>query len=224
MTRYLSHIIAGQHLIMSGERALFWESESTLIIADLHIGKTGHFRKEGIGVPAAIYKDDLHRLLSQILFFKAERLIIVGDLSHSVANRELDLFRKWRKDFPSLEVHLAKGNHDILDNRWYEEADIMVHNAPLPLYPFLFAHDIAQVTATAQDLYAFAGHIHPSVTIRGKGRQSLRLPCFYFTRTHCILPAFSRFTGSYQVRPEAGENVFGIVEKEVLPLQGKMAM
>jgi DNA ligase-associated metallophosphoesterase len=224
MTRYLSHIIAGQHLIMSGERALFWESESTLIIADLHIGKTGHFRKEGIGVPAAIYKDDLHRLLSQILFFKAERLIIVGDLSHSVANRELDLFRKWRKDFPSLEVHLAKGNHDILDNRWYEEADIMVHNAPLPLYPFLFAHDIAQVTATAQDLYAFAGHIHPSVTIRGKGRQSLRLPCFYFTRTHCILPAFSRFTGSYQVRPEAGENVFGIVEKEVLPLQGKMVM
>ncbi|TXJ22569.1 MAG: ligase-associated DNA damage response endonuclease PdeM [Chitinophagaceae bacterium] len=224
MTRYLSHIIAGQHLIMSGERALFWESESTLIIADLHIGKTGHFRKEGIGVPAAIYKDDLHRLLSQILFFKAERLIIVGDLSHSVANRELDLFRKWRKDFPSLEVHLAKGNHDILDNRWYEEADIMVHNAPLPLYPFLFAHDIAQVTATAQDLYAFAGHIHPSVTIRGKGRQSLRLPCFYFTRTHCILPAFSRFTGSYQVRPEAGENVFGIVEKEVLPLQGKVVM
>lgn len=224
MTRYLSHIIAGQHLIMSGERALFWESESTLIIADLHIGKTGHFRKEGIGVPAAIYKDDLHRLLSQILFFKAERLIIVGDLSHSIANRELDLFRKWRKDFPSLEVHLAKGNHDILDNRWYEEADIMVHNAPLPLYPFLFAHDIAQVTATAQDLYAFAGHIHPSVTIRGKGRQSLRLPCFYFTRTHCILPAFSRFTGSYQVRPEAGENVFGIVEKEVLPLQGKVVM
>ncbi|MGN6294830.1 MAG: ligase-associated DNA damage response endonuclease PdeM [Chitinophagaceae bacterium] len=224
MTRYLSHIIAGQHLIMSGERALFWESENTLIIADLHIGKTGHFRKEGIGVPAAIYKDDLHRLLSQILFFKAERLIIVGDLSHSVANRELDLFRKWRKDFPSLEVHLAKGNHDILDNRWYEEADIMVHNAPLPLYPFLFAHDIAQVTATAQDLYAFAGHIHPSVTIRGKGRQSLRLPCFYFTRTHCILPAFSRFTGSYQVRPEAGENVFGIAEKEVLPLQGKIVM
>jgi len=223
MTRYLSHIIAGQHLIMSGERALFWESENTLIIADLHVGKTGHFRKEGIGVPAAIYKDDLHRLLSQILFFKAERLIIVGDLSHSVANRELDLFRKWRKDFPSLEVHLAKGNHDILDNRWYEEADIMVHNAPLPLYPFLFAHDITQVT-TDQDLYAFAGHIHPSVTIRGKGRQSLRLPCFYFTRTHCILPAFSRFTGSYQVRPEAGENVFGIVEKEVLHLQGKMVL
>lgn len=222
MTRYLSHIVAGEHLILSGERSLFWEGEKTLIIADLHIGKTGHFRKEGIGVPAAVYKDDLHRMLAEILFFKAERLIIVGDLSHSIANRELDLFRKWRKDFSSLEVQLAKGNHDILDNRWYEEADIMVHNAPLPLYPFLFAHDIAQVkNQNPEGLYTFAGHVHPSVTIRGRGKQSLRLPCFYFAKNHCILPAFSRFTGSYQVRPEAGENVFGIVEREVMLLQAR---
>lgn len=219
MTRYLSHIIYGEHLVMSGERALFWESESTLIIADLHVGKTGHFRKEGIGVPAAVYKDDLHRLLSQILFFKAERLIIAGDLSHSVANRELDLFRKWRKDFSSLEVHLTKGNHDILDNRWYEEADIMVHNAPLPLFPFVFAHEPDQVNELPSDQYLFAGHIHPSVMIRGKGKQSLRMPCFYFTKTHCILPAFSRFTGTYQVRPSSGEEVFGIMENEVVPLQ-----
>lgn len=222
MTRYLSHIVAGEHLVMSGERSLFWEGESTLIIADLHVGKTGHFRKEGIGVPAAVYKDDLHRLLSEILFFKAERLIIVGDMSHSVANRELDLFRKWRKDFSSLEVQLARGNHDILDNRWYEEADIMVHNDPLPLHPFRFAHDIAQVAKQDNEgLYTFAGHVHPCVTIRGKGKQSMRLPCFYFSKTHCILPAFSRFTGSYQVRPETGENVFGIVEREVMPLQAK---
>ena len=207
--------------MLSGERALFWEGERTLIIADLHIGKTGHFRKEGIGIPAAVYKDDLHRLLSQILFFKAERLIIVGDLSHSVANRELDLFRKWRKDFSSLEVHLTKGNHDILDNRWYEEADIMVHNAPLPLGPFLFAHDLAQTDQEINNQYLFVGHIHPSVTIRGKGKQSLRMPCFYFAKTHCVLPAFSRFTGSYQVRPSAGEEVFGIVENEVLQLQKK---
>lgn len=220
MTRYLSHILSGQHLIMSGDRALFWESENTLIIADLHIGKTGHFRKEGIGIPAAVYKDDLHRLLSQILFFKAERLIIVGDLSHSVANREIDLFRKWRKDFSSLEVHLTKGNHDILDNKWYEEADIMVHNTPLPLFPFVFAHDIEQAEELTQtDHYLFAGHIHPSVVVRGKGKQSLKMPCFYFTKTHCILPAFSRFTGSYQVRPSTGEEVFGIIENEVLSLQ-----
>ncbi len=221
MTRYLSHIIAGEHLVMSGERALFWENQQTLIIADLHVGKTGHFRKEGIGVPAAVYKDDLHRLLSQILFFKAERLIIVGDLSHSVANRELDLFRKWRLDFSSLEVHLTKGNHDILDNKWYEEADIMVHNDPLPLSPFLFAHDTTDVDEIPADHYLFSGHVHPGVTIRGRGKQALSMPCFYFSKTHCILPAFSRFTGSYQVRPTVGDEIFGIAGNEVVPLQKK---
>ena len=79
MSSYLSHIIGDDHFIMSAERTLFWENESMLIIADLHVGKTGHFRRAGIGIPQQVYKDDLHRLLSQILF-KAERLVIVQDL------------------------------------------------------------------------------------------------------------------------------------------------
>ena len=64
MAVLLSHIVSGEHFILSNERTLFWESERTLIIADLHVGKTGHFRKAGIGVPAGVYKDDLHRLLT----------------------------------------------------------------------------------------------------------------------------------------------------------------
>jgi uncharacterized protein len=223
MATLLSHIIGEEHLILSNERTLFWENEKTLIVADLHAGKTGHFRKAGIGVPAGVYKDDLHRLLAQILFFKAEKLIIVGDLTHSIANREMDLFRKWRKDFSSLDVHLAKGNHDILDNRWYEEADIIVHNEPLQIKKFLFVHDILK---PALDIgpgqYAFSGHVHPGIVIRGRGKQSLRFPCYYFTPDHCILPAFSHFTGTYQVALQKGDEIFAIVDKEILPMHNKV--
>jgi uncharacterized protein len=219
MATLLSHIIADQHLILTAERSLFWEDESTLIIADLHVGKTGHFRKAGIGVPSGIYKDDLHRLLAQILFFKAERLIIAGDLTHSIANREMDLFRKWRKDFSSLDVHLAKGNHDILDNAWYEEADIKVHNEPLVIKQFLFVHDVLKPALTIKPgYYAFSGHVHPGVIIRGKGKQALRFPCFYFAKDHCILPAFSRFTGTYPVLLRKEEKAFAVVEKEIVPM------
>jgi len=217
MTSLISHIIGNDHFILSGERALYWESEKTLIVADLHVGKTGHFRKAGIGVPAAVYKDDLHRLLAQLLFFKAERLIIVGDLTHSIANLEMDLFRKWRKDFSSLEVHLAKGNHDILDNKWYEEADIKVHVDPLILGSFIFVHDIQQAPLQFEpDQYAFAGHVHPAVTIRGKGKQALRFPCFHFAKNHCILPAFSRFTGTFSVEKKQGEFIYALLEKEIM--------
>lgn len=192
------------------------------IIADLHIGKTGHFRKAGIGVPASLYKDDLHRLLAQILFYKADRLIIAGDLSHSIANIELDLFRKWRKDFSLLDVHLAKGNHDILDNQWYEEADITVHNDPFHIHPFIFVHDTKKPKIIPEaGKYFFSGHVHPSITIHGKAKQTLKFPCFYFTKDYCILPAFSRFTGSYGVEPKKGEDIFAIVEKDVMAIQTK---
>ena len=219
MSTYLSHIIGDDHLIMSAERTLFWENESTLIVTDLHVGKTGHFRKEGIGIPQQVYKDDLHRLLSQILFFKAQRLVIVGDLTHSVANKEMDLFRKWRQDFPSLDVHLVKGNHDILAEKWYSEADITVSTGLFAINHFLFVHDIlTNDFKAAKGQYIFSGHLHPGVSIKGRGRQSLRFPCFYFTKKYCVLPAFSRFTGTYRVEAKAGEQVFAIIENDMVPL------
>lgn len=222
MATLLSHIIYDEHLILSGERSIFWESENTLVIADLHVGKTGHFRKQGIGVPSGVYKDDLHRLLAQILFFKAERLIIVGDLTHSIANREMDLFRKWRRDFSSLDVQLAKGNHDILDNKWYEEADIKVHNEPFAIGNFIFAHDIAKPKIEpGPGQYIFSGHVHPGIVLSGKGRQSLRLPCFYFSQNYCILPAFSKFTGTFKINPAKEDTVFALLDKDILPFPMK---
>lgn len=218
MTGFLSHIINGEHFVLSAERTMFWENERTLIVADLHVGKTGHFRKAGISIPQSVYKDDLHRLLAQILFFKAERLIIAGDLTHSVANLEMDLFRKWRGDFPLLEVHLAKGNHDILDNKWYESADIKVHNDPLHIGNFAFVHDITRNEEKINSPFVFSGHVHPTVVINGKAKQSLKFPCFYFTNTFCILPAFSRFTGGFSIDPRRGDKIFAIGDKEIFAL------
>jgi DNA ligase-associated metallophosphoesterase len=219
MAGLLSHIIRNEHFILGHERTLFWENERTLIVADLHVGKTGHFRKSGINIPQSIYKDDLHRLLSQILFFKADRLVIVGDLTHSIANKEMDLFRKWRKDFSSLDVHLAKGNHDILNNKWYAEADITVHTDAFELNKFSFIHDITRSKPSPENkAFIFSGHVHPIITIRGKGRQSLSFPCFYFTKDYCILPAFSRFTGGYNIDPEESDAVFAIVDKDLIKM------
>ena len=43
---------------LSAQRCIFWEEEQSLIVSDLHLGKTGHFRKMGIAVPQAVYKED----------------------------------------------------------------------------------------------------------------------------------------------------------------------
>src|SRR6185503_19309709 len=121
-----SYRIREQQLWLSPERCIFWEEEKALILSDLHFGKTGHFRKSGIAVPPSVYKEDLHRLLTQIQYFQPRQLLIVGDLFHSRENSELTLFRRWREDLSDVHVRLIKGNHDILEEDWYKEAGIEV--------------------------------------------------------------------------------------------------
>jgi uncharacterized protein len=140
----------------------------------------------------------------------------VGGLFHSQANTDLDWFKKWRNDFASLELVLVKGNHDILQNAWYKEAHIEVIEKELKINSFLFTHEKCE---TNPDLYTFCGHIHPGIYLQGLGKQSLRLPCFYFANDHCILPAFSKFTGTALIEPASNENVFAIVENKLVQMQ-----
>src|SRR5438477_6536820 len=137
--------------------------------------------------------------------YKPEQLIIVGDLVHSKQNKELDLFIKWRNDFSLLNIHLIKGNHDILQNSWYNTASINVYTELLQIERFAFIHngeDIANCTDINSDVYFFTGHVHPCISIRGSSRQSLCFPCYYFSSSYSILPAFSHFTGSAVIAPK----------------------
>ena len=220
MKNPVPHIIRNTTFWVSPERCLFWEKENTLIVSDLHLGKSGHFRKEGIAVPQSIYKADLQRLIAQLYLFKADRLIITGDFTHSTANKELDLFIKWRKDFSLLHIDLVKGNHDILADSWYNEANIKLNSWKMIAEPFIFLHDKAEKKLTEEEkrLYHFTGHLHPGITMKGQGRQTLKFPCFYFAKDFCVLPAFSRFTGTYKVKPEKGETVFAITEEGLIKI------
>jgi DNA ligase-associated metallophosphoesterase len=198
--------------LLSTERCIFWEEEKILLLSDLHFGKTGHFRKEGIAVPQDVYKEDLQRLVAQIQFYKPTQLIIIGDMFHSHANRELDFFKKWRNDFTQLPIQLIRGNHDILQNDWYNDAGIDVVETSHSVGPFSFTHDIAELKKEdTLQTYFFSGHIHPGISISGAGRQSLRFPCFYFAGQYAVLPAFSKFTGCHPIRPKRGDNVFAVL-------------
>ncbi|HEX7847062.1 MAG TPA: ligase-associated DNA damage response endonuclease PdeM [Chitinophagaceae bacterium] len=211
-----------QQLILHPSRVVFWEDTSSLIVSDLHFGKTGHFRKSGIAVPQNVYKEDLQRLVSLIQYFNPTQLIIAGDLFHSHHNQELELFKKWRSDLSAIDMHLIKGNHDILHDQWYQETSITVHEKCFETGPFLFCHDAADRSShiNHSSLYSFTGHVHPGISIHGMGRQSLRFPCFYFTESYCVLPAFSRFTGTYSINPNKEENVFAIVDDAIIRMNG----
>lgn len=211
-----------QNFWISAERVLYWEDQRALVMSDMHFGKTGHFRKAGIPVPQSVYREDLQRLFAQIQYFSPKALYVVGDLFHSVANKELELFARWRHDLPDVEFKLIKGNHDILKADWYEKAAIDVIKDGMAINGICLTHDNDNC-ATKSYLeggqpirYTISGHIHPGVTVSGLGRQSLCLPCFYFGNNFGVLPAFSHFTGTAPLKPKAGDNVFAIAGKKII--------
>jgi metallophosphoesterase superfamily enzyme len=122
---------------------------------------------------------------------------------------------KWRNDFPQLKMHLVMGNHDVRAKAQFEAMNLVVHNECLKIDGFCFVHDIEQ-ELEEEDIYHISGHIHPGIRISGNGRQSLSFPCFYFTPTYAILPAFSRFTGLAMIEPKRDENVYAIVENSLI--------
>ena len=208
--------VCEQHLLISGDRYIFWEEEAALILSDLHLGKAGHFRKHGIAVSGNVFREDLARLSESIRRFNPSRLILVGDLFHSSHNREHEDFLRWRNDFAVPAIELVKGNHDILSLKFYHEAGLTVHASHYNLGAFSFVHD--RECADAGTSYCFTGHVHPGISIYGTARQRISLPCFYFGSDHAILPAFGKFTGTFPIKKERGDHVFAIADGHILPL------
>jgi len=179
-------------LTLTNQRAVYWPEQRALILSDLHIGKTAHFRKSGIPVPSNILEQDLERLKTLILHFKPVKLLIVGDLFHAEFNKDISVFHLWMRQFKQLNLVLIKGNHDKHVFELYEGLTIDIISNYLEIAPFIFTHHISKVK---DDAFYISGHTHPGVLLKGKGRQKIKLPCFQVSQQQLILPAFSLFTG-----------------------------
>lgn len=185
-------ILENEILQVTNQRVLHWETQKSLILSDLHIGKAAHFQKSGIPIPSAVLTTDLERLKQLILHFKAENLIVVGDLFHAAYNKDLDEFKMWLQQFSNLKLQLIKGNHDRLSNCIYEQFDIEVFSSELNIKNLKFVHDNVE---EIEGVFTISGHIHPGVFIKGRGKQRIKLPCFQMNKNQLVLPAFSLFTG-----------------------------
>jgi DNA ligase-associated metallophosphoesterase len=207
-------------------RALWWPAESTLFVADVHLGKAETFRALGVPVPAGPTAATLRRLGELVDGCRARRLVVLGDLLHArpaQAPRTVDALLTWRHERPALHCVLVRGNHDAHAGDPPAGLGIEVVDAPSPLGPFALCHEPADagqgggasgtgtgaatgagaVTGTGEERYRLAGHVHPAVRLRGRAGDSVRLPCFAVGAREAVLPAFGDFTGGWTL-PRAG--------------------
>lgn len=175
---------------LTNQRALFWEEQKALILSDLHIGKTAHFRKNGIALANQIMKNDLERLSILIEYFKPEKFIVVGDLLHAGDNSDVDEFCSWRNQYNDLQFHLIEGNHDRISKKLEAKLCLNFKSELLEIDDFMLIHDFEK----KHPKFQITGHIHPGFVINSAVKK-IKLPCFVVTENQLLLPAFSEFTG-----------------------------
>ena len=190
--------------------AIFWKQKEMLLIADVHLGKVAHFRKNGAAIPATAAFKNLEKLTEISNQFQPEIICFLGDLFHSKLNEEWQDFEKWI-EYTKAEVILISGNHDIIPTYLYEDLGVKVFDELL-LDGFHLTHHPSEIKGT----FNFSGHVHPGIRMKGVGRQFLKFPCFYKTENQLILPAFGNFTGKHILTPLETDEVYAIVEGEVI--------
>jgi len=194
------------------EKALMIQKSKTLVIADLHIGKITHFRNAGISLPHEAKNESLNRLKQIVHKYKPKEVIILGDLFHSTINEDWVTLTSWIKSSGFIVFKLVLGNHDILPIQIYADSGLQIYTE-LYYDRIWFTHQ--PMENIPKDYYNISGHIHPCVTLKGKGKQRLRLACFHIGPHQAVLPAFGHFTGMYPIKASEGDHIYVIAENEV---------
>ena len=130
---------------------------------------------------------------------------------HSAHNADVDRFVRWREFYENIDFQLVPGNHDIIHTSFYEHAKIKLMDKEYEEEGVLFLHE----SKPDESRLHISGHVHPAVVLRGQGKQSLRLNCFYQTSNQFLLPAFTSWGGHFTIKPKRGDKVFVCAETEL---------
>ncbi|MBC6996679.1 ligase-associated DNA damage response endonuclease PdeM [Neolewinella lacunae] len=208
--------VFGQRLQLHPARGAYWPAERALLLADLHLGKSAHFRRAGIAVPPAISGANFRRLTMLLEDCLPERVLFLGDLFHSSYNHVWPLFCRFLEQFPGVQFELIPGNHDILPPSAYAESRLVLQPEVLCIGPLALSHHPLPEEERPAGKYNLCGHVHPCVRLLDAAGNGLKLPAFYFGAEQGILPAFGEFTGCAEVKVRAGDQVFVLAEGQVI--------
>ena len=213
----LSLTVAGEPVVLLADRALWLPGRGTVVVADLHWGKAAAFRAAFVPIPSGTTAGDLTRLTRVVHDTAATTLVVLGDLLHARAGRHADTIATiaaWRDAHRALDIVLVRGNHDAHAGDPPDSLRITCVNAPYPIGPFIGVHEPEEHA----NGYVLSGHLHPCVSVRGRGRQRATLAAFVFGPRVGVLPAFSSFTGTGMYEPAPEDRLFVIADGDVIAL------
>lgn len=184
-------IFSDEKFLARPSGALYWPRERTLIVSDLHLGKsTRYARKRHILLPPYEVEDTLSRLEAEVGALMPNRIISLGDsFDDPIAIDEITPPHSDR--LMALTARQSwiwiTGNHDPEVRAMPYGGTAAHHFGATPT----FRH----IRGDGPDI---SGHLHPVYPLNGK-----RYRCFVVTLAHLIVPAFGSFTGGLSVKDMA---------------------
>ena len=180
---------AGLSLQARASGALWWPKAQTLIVSDLHLGRSIRVARKGIGLlPPYEVEDTLTRLEAEIAALKPKRLISLGDAFDDMpASQELEprQAERLRRMTGQHEWIWISGNHDPAAHLQDLGGEVMESWNQSPVFRHIMALGAPDIT----------GHMHPVMVIGGR-----RMRCFVVSGDHLILPAFGAYVGGLDLR------------------------
>ncbi len=220
-------LIKGEPALLAGE---------TLVIADTHIGYEGEIRLKGIKLPS-LTKRILARVLSLAEKTSARRLLILGDLKHTVYGPRglewMDIPAFMRKIIEKFDwVGVVPGNHDgDLYTVLPEEVELMDPDGVL-LNGVFFTHGHKRVDTILKKRRGetvktvVVGHFHPAVELVDDLGYRYVIPVWVKGRLSgaveiLLMPAFNENIGKLMVNnPERiSEELRGFLKTGSINLQ-----
>jgi len=200
-------------------RVAYWRRKRTLLVADLHLGKSETFQRAGVPVPSGAMHEALDRLGGAIAVTGAERVLVLGDVLHAPAGitaSMVETVRAWRARVGGkLRFQVVCGNHDREIERVAPAWDMALLGESYVEDGVGFVHDPDSEAARRMDGFVWAGHVHPAVAMGRRGR-AFKLACFVVGDRVGVLPAFSLFTAGTTVGGRRGGRVFACAGDEVV--------
>jgi uncharacterized protein len=197
----------GAEITLLAERAIWWTQHSTLLVADVHVGKGATFRAMGVPVPSGSSEKDLTRIGELIAATKANRVVILGDLLHARIKTHPEIVESvatWRESHRDIQIVLVRGNHDRASGTIPESWQMEVHEGEWEDQGFAFVHE----PPCDHGKPTFAGHVHPKARLTDFDGSIVLAPCFVHDKHCLVLPSFGTFTGGYTVDEEEGRKIY----------------
>ncbi|WP_119168095.1 ligase-associated DNA damage response endonuclease PdeM [Algihabitans albus] len=194
--------VNGQSLQPLVSGALWWPSQATLIVADLHFEKGSSFAARGQFLPPYDTSTTLEKLEILVEKFCPNALIALGDSFHDRAAAE----RISQQDQARIRRLAAKldwlwiaGNHDPDPPAdWGGQVAVETTVGGL-----VFRHEALADRPDGE----LSGHFHPKACVQVRGKR-VSARCFVSDGRRLILPSFGTYTGGLDVLDPAVSDLF----------------